>query len=43
MGRNEGFWVKFWGVGGRAVHVPRASWGVGGLEGRRVRRRLDGS
>jgi hypothetical protein len=30
MGRNDGFGVKFCGVGGRAVHAPIASFWFGG-------------
>ncbi len=42
MGKNRGFSVKDWGVGGRAVVVPRASDEVGGSVGRRERIRDDG-
>jgi hypothetical protein len=35
--------VKFWGVGGREVQAPIASFWFGGSVGRRVRRDVEGS
>jgi hypothetical protein len=43
MERKEEFGVKFWGVGGREVQVPIASFWFGGSVGRRVRRDVAGS
>jgi hypothetical protein len=37
IGRKSGFGVKFWGVGGRAVQVPIASFWLGGTVGSKVR------
>jgi hypothetical protein len=42
-GMNCGFGVKDCGVTGTAEVVPIASWGVGGLVGRRERRDFEGS
>lgn len=42
-GTNCGLEVKFWGVAGREVVVPMASWGVGGVVGSSERRVLVGS
>jgi hypothetical protein len=41
--RKEALGVKFWGVGGREVHAPMASFWFGGVVGRRVRREVAGS
>jgi hypothetical protein len=43
MERKEEFGVKFWGVGGREVQAPIASFWFGGSVGRRVRRDVAGS
>jgi hypothetical protein len=43
MERKELFGVKFWGVGGREVQAPMASFWLGGSVGRRVRRDVEGS
>lgn len=43
MRRKEGLGVKFWGVGGREVQVPIASFWFGGSVARSVRRFVDGS
>lgn len=43
MDRKEGLGVKFWGVGGREVHVPIASFWLGGTVGRSERRVVEGS
>jgi hypothetical protein len=43
MERKEEFGVKFWGVGGREVQAPIASFWFGGSVGRRVRREVEGS
>lgn len=42
-GTNCGLEVKFWGVAGREVVVPMASWAVGGVVGRSERSDLLGS
>jgi hypothetical protein len=42
MGRKAALVVKEDGVGGRAVVVPRARCGEGGVVGRRVRRCWEG-
>jgi hypothetical protein len=43
MCRKFGFGVKVWGVGGREVQVPMASFWFGGEVGRSVRRDVAGS
>jgi hypothetical protein len=43
MWRKEELGVKFWGVGGRDVQVPMASFWFGGVVGRSVRRDVEGS